>query len=34
MATGDLTDPCPDCGRVDVEGVSYHTHDLDFIFRA
>jgi hypothetical protein len=32
MAKGDLTDPCPKCGKRDVEDVSYHTHDLDFIF--
>jgi len=32
MATGDLTDPCPECGTRDTEGIAYHTHDLDFVF--
>jgi hypothetical protein len=31
MANGDLTDPCPECGRRDTEGIAYHSHDLDFL---
>lgn len=31
MAKGDLTDPCPECGKRDIEDVAYHCHDLDSI---